>query len=148
MLGRTIADPDGIEGPPQAVAGLGLLDVATVLRGPKHLNRVAGLLTGHDVRLEGYEMHVGHTTGADTERPMVVLEDGRCEGAVRADGRVAGTYLHGLFLADASRAALLGAYGASGTGSSYAAGVEAALDALAEHVETHVDVARLLSLAR
>jgi adenosylcobyric acid synthase len=149
MLGRTIADPDGIEGSPQAVAGLGLLDVETVLTGRKQLNRVAGVLAACDVRLEGYEMHVGHTTGPATKRPMFILNDGRYDGAKRADGLVAGTYLHGVFRADASRRALLTAYGASEIGGySYAAGVEEALDALAAHVEAHVDVGRLLSLAR
>jgi adenosylcobyric acid synthase len=148
MLGRTIADPDGIEGPPQVVPGLGLLDVETVLAGGKHLMRVTGLLAGSDARFEGYEMHVGQTTGPATERPMAVLDDGRRDGAVRSDGRVAGTYVHGVFQNDASRATLLAAYGATVGGASYAAGVEAALDALAEHVETHVDVRRLLSLAR
>jgi adenosylcobyric acid synthase len=148
MLGQTIADPDGVEGPPQTVAGLGLLDVETVLTGRKHLQRATGMLAGHNVRFEGYEMHVGQTTGPATARPMAVLDDGRRDGAIRADGRVAGTYLHGVFLADASRKAFLSAHGATAAGVSYAAGVEAALDALATHVEAHIEVERLLSLAR
>jgi adenosylcobyric acid synthase len=148
MLGRTITDPTGVEGPPQTVAGLGLLDVETVLAGRKHLVGVTGSLAGSNVQFEGYEMHVGRTTGPDTERPMAVLDDGRRDGAVRADGRVAGTYLHGVFLADASRASFLAAHGATAGGASYSAGVEATLDELAKHIETHVEVERLLSLAR
>jgi adenosylcobyric acid synthase len=148
MLGRTIADPDGIEGPPQSVQGLGLLDVETVLTGHKRLMHVSGLLTGCDARFDGYEMHVGHTTGPDTARPMTVLDDGRCDGAVRADGRVAGTYLHGIFLSDASRTAFLAGHGASAGGTSFAASVDAALDALARHLEAHIDVEHVLRLAR
>jgi adenosylcobyric acid synthase len=148
ILGRTIADPEGIEGPPQRVQGLGLLDVETVLTSRKQLVHVRGLLVGADARVEGYEMHVGHTTGPDTARPMTVLDDGRRDGAVRADGRVAGTYLHGIFLSDASRAALLAAYGASTDGTSFAARVDASLDALAQHLEAHTDIEHLLRLAR
>ena len=147
MLGRSVADPDGIEGPPGMVAGVGLLDVATVLAGPKRLALAVGRFAegGDDVR--GYEMHMGRTTGPDTAHPLLLL-DGRAEGACSADGRVAGTYLHGLFAADAARAGWLRGLGAAPVARDHAAGVEAALDALAIHLEAHCDVDALLSLAR
>jgi len=148
MLGRTITDPDGIEGPPQSVQGLGLLDVETVLSGRKNLEHVSGLLMSADARIEGYEMHLGQTTGPDTVRPMAILDDGRRDGAMRADGRVGGTYLHGIFLSDAGRAAFLATYGASAAGVSFAAKVDASLDAFAQHLEVHIDIERLLKLAR
>jgi adenosylcobyric acid synthase len=148
MLGQVVADPDGIEGPPQSASGLGLLEVETVLTGNKQLRRATGVLASTSARFEAYEMHVGRTVGAATARPMALFDDGRTDGAVSADGRVCGTYLHGLFLADTARRAFLDAFGATSAAPNHAASVEAALDALAAHLEAHVDVGRLLSLAR
>ena len=112
MLGRTIADPDGIEGPPGTVAGLGLLDVETVLGADKTTvagRRARHVATGEPVA--GYEIHLGRTTGPDCARPMLDL-GGRADGATSPDGLVAGTYVHGLFAADAFRRAFLAALGA------------------------------------
>jgi adenosylcobyric acid synthase len=145
MLGASIADPDGVEGPPGEVRGLGLLAVETTLTGDKRLAAVSGTRAGAD--FVGYEMHVGRTTGPDTARPFLRLEAGRPDGATSADGRVAGTYVHGLFLADACRAAWLAEAGAASQ-PGHDAGVEAALDELAAHLERHVAIDRLLSLAR
>ncbi len=142
MLGRSIADPDGIEGTAGSVAGLGLLDVDTVLTADKRLVRVAGTLAASGATFAGYEMHMGRTLGADTARPFARMADGRADGAGSPDGLVAGTYTHGLFAAEQARAALLGA-----SAIDYEAGVEAALDALAAHLEAHIDLERLLSLA-
>ncbi|WP_370643229.1 cobyric acid synthase [Roseomonas cutis] len=145
MLGRRIADPEGVEGPPGEVPGLGLLAVETVLAGDKRLARVSGQ-DAAGVPAEGYEMHIGRTTGPDTARPLLWLE-GRAEGAVSPDGRVAGTYLHGLFGGDAQRAAWLARLGAPAAPRDHGAEVEAALDALADHLERHVRVEELLRLA-
>ena len=148
MLGRRVADPGGVEGPPGGVEGLGLLAVETVLAGEKHLRRVAGETLADAVPLEGYEMHIGRTTGADTARPLLRLSDGRVEGAVSIDGRVAGTYLHGFFAGDAQRAAWLRRLGAAPSAQSHAAMVEATLDALADHLERHAQIEEILRLAR
>jgi adenosylcobyric acid synthase len=145
MLGASIADPDGVEGPPGEVRGLGLLHVDTVLTGDKRLAAVSGTRAGTD--FVGYEMHVGRTTGPDASRPFLHLEHGRPDGATSPDGRVAGTYVHGLFLADACRAAWLAEAGAASL-PGHDSGVEAALDELADHLERHVAIDRLLSLAR
>ncbi len=147
MLGRRIADPDGIEGPAQSVDGLGLLDVATVLAGDKRLAPVSGVTLADQAPFSGYEMHVGHTTGPDCERAMLRLADGRREGAGSPDGRVLGTYVHGLFADDRGRAAWLARFGAAASGRGYEAQVESALDALASHLEQHVDIMRLLELS-
>src|SRR5271156_5887895 len=64
MLGRTIADPGGIEGPPATVEGLGLLDVQTTLSNDKRLEPVSGT-TSDGVSFSGYEMHMGATEGQD-----------------------------------------------------------------------------------
>jgi adenosylcobyric acid synthase len=150
MLGRGIADPEGIEGPPGAAPGLGLLDVTTVLTGEKRLEQVSAVLTldGSSAAVTGYEMHMGRTTGPATARPLLRLPDGRVDGAVSPDGRIAGLYLHGLFAADAARAAWLTQLGAPPAARNHDAGVEAALDALADHLEAHMAIDRMLSLAR
>ena len=146
MLGRGVADPDGIEGPPGEAEGLGLLDVRTVLTGDKRLVAVTG--TSFDgAPLEGYEMHLGVTTGPDAARPFAQLGDAP-DGARSPSGQVVGTYVHGLFSGTAQRAAWLARFAAGAPRGDHAAAVEAALDALAAHLETHLDVPALLSLAR
>jgi adenosylcobyric acid synthase len=145
MLGERIADPDGIEGAAGAVAGLRLLPVATVLGGDKRLVSVSGT-TADGVGLSGYEMHVGTTTG--DAPPMLYMADGRTDGAVSADGLVSGCYVHGLFADDAQRARWLRLLGAAPAPRCHEAEVEATLDALAAHLEHHMDIARIVSLAR
>lgn len=147
MLGRSIADPGGIEGPAGETAGLGLLDVATTMSPDKRLTRVSATHAGSGQQIEGYEIHIGRSDGPDCARPFALV-DGVPEGATSPDGRVIGSYLHGMFAADAFRAAFLSALGGAPSGLSYAAGVEETLDRLAAHLETHLDVAGLLGLAR
>ena len=146
MLGRTLADPQGIEGPAGSVAGLGLLDVETLMGGDKRLVAVHGH-TGDGVGFTGYEMHVGTTDGPDRTRPFAMLGEGVADGAMSADGLVAGTYVHGLFADDAQRSAWLARLGAPSSGMNYEAGVEDALDALAAHLEKHLDIDALLGIA-
>jgi adenosylcobyric acid synthase len=147
MLGRTVSDPDGVEGPPATVAGLGLLDVATVLSGEKRLAPVTGTIAD-GTPFSGYEMHMGRTEGPDRVRPFARLADGTGEGAMAADGRAIGTYVHGLFADDRQRSAWLRRLGASGTMVAYDALVDTTLDRLGAHIAAHVDLDRLLTLAR
>ncbi len=147
MLGRTVCDPEGIEGPAGEEAGLGLLDVATEMRADKQLSRVAAVHAASGLPITGYEIHMGVTDGPDRVRPFAHVA-GAPEGAVSACGRVTGSYLHGMFACDAFRAHVLAGLGAPGGGVDYTAGVEATLDALADHVEAHLDVEGLLALAR
>jgi adenosylcobyric acid synthase len=147
MLGRTVADPDGIEGPPGKVDGLGFIDVETMLSGEKRLEPVRGT-TRDGVSFFGYEMHMGVTKGPDRARPFAHLANGSAEGAIAADGRVLGTYIHGLFADDQQRAAWLGRFAAGSTNIAYDALVEQTLDALAAHLAAHLDIDRLLKLAR
>jgi adenosylcobyric acid synthase len=146
MLGHRIADPEGVEGPAGAVAGLGLIDVETVLTGDKRLEPVEGEAFGAPFR--GYEMHMGLTTGRDCARPFAKLTGGTADGAVSADGRIAGTYVHGLFADDRQRSAWLMRLGAGPSAVAHDALVETTLDRLAAHVATHLDLDRLLKLAR
>ncbi|MFD1107050.1 cobyric acid synthase [Sphingobium olei] len=146
MLGRTVADPLGLEGPPASVAGLGLLDIETRLSPAKTLKRVAGTALGAD--FTGYEMHMGETSGPDTERPFAHLVDGRVDGAVSPSGRVMGSYVHGLLASADMRRALLGLLGSASSGADYDASVDVALDAIASELEEHLDIDALIAIAR
>ncbi|MBV8751877.1 MAG: cobyric acid synthase [Hyphomicrobiales bacterium] len=147
MLGRTVADPDGVEGPPGTIDGLGLLDVETVLTGDKRLAPVAGA-TADGAPFNGYEMHIGVTKGPDRARPFAHLDGRGEEGARSPDGRVFGTYIHGLFADDAQRSAWLARLGAGPAAVAYEGLIESTLDRLAAHIAQHVDLDRLLSLSR
>ena len=147
MLGRTIADPDGIEGPPATVEGLGLIAVETTLSDEKRLEPVRGS-TADGASFSGYEMHMGVTEGPARARPFARLADGTAEGAVSADGRVIGTYIHGLFADDRQRAAWLARFAAGAANIAYDDLVERTLDGLAGHLAAHLDLDRLLTLAR
>jgi adenosylcobyric acid synthase len=148
MLGKIVADPDGIEGPPGSEPGLGLLDVETVLTGDKTLTEVTGTSLAEGAPFHGYEMHVGRTEGSDRARPLLRFADGRSEGAMSADGLIRGTYVHGLFADDAQRGAWLSWLGGSGGGLNYGAEIDRVLDALGDHLARHVDLDRLLTIAR
>ena len=148
MLGVSIADPHGIEGPAGSVPGLSLLQVDTVIAGEKALAEVSGTTVADAAPVKGYEMHMGVSTGPDTARPLVRFSDGRTDGAVSADGRVAGTYLHGFFADDAQRRAWIERLGGTPSRHSHDADIQSTLDALADHLEAHIDVDRLLRLAR
>jgi adenosylcobyric acid synthase len=148
MLGRTIDDPGGIEGPPGRVDGLGLLDVETVLTGDKKLAEISGSTVNDDVAFRGYEMHVGITTGPGTQHPVLRFRDGRVDGAASADGRSAGAYVHGLFNDDCQRKALVARLGATASDFLYETMIDDTLDVLAEHLAAHIDLDRLLSLSR
>jgi len=149
MLGRSIADPGGIEGPPGQAQGLGLLELETVLTPDKTLRAATGTDRATGEAIAGYEMHVGATSGPGTARPMLELA-GRPDGAVSRDGRVMGCYVHGLFARDAFRAAFLASLraGRRNPGVVYEATVEAALDSLSDHLARAIDLERLLGLAR
>ena len=148
MLGRTISDPDGLEGPPGTVDGLGLLEVDTVLTDPKTVTEVSGETVSGGAEFSGYEIHMGRTTGPDAERPLHWLADGKPDGARSADGRVAGTYVHGLFVGDRHRAEWLRGFGAETGIDCHDALVDRILDDLAGHLEQHVAIDRLIAMAR
>ena len=147
MLGRTIADPDGVEGNPGTVQGLGLLDVATTLTGDKTVREVKPTSPRHGGSLTGYEIHLGETTGTDCTRPMLHI-NGRPDGAISQSGRVQGTYVHGLFSDDTFRQSFLASLRPGHrTGLNYDATIENTLDGLADHLEAHLDTDNLLQIA-
>ncbi|MCB1495728.1 MAG: cobyric acid synthase [Bauldia sp.] len=146
MLGRTIADPDGVEGVPGAREGLGLLDIETVLAGDKATVTVSGRHISSGEAVTGYEIHLGRSSGPGCARPFLDLE-GHLDGAESADGLVAGSYVHGIFSADGFRRAFLAMLGAPVSELHYEAEVNEVLDRLAGHLERHVDIDRLLAIA-
>ena len=159
MLGRSVEDPEGVDGRPGAAAGLGLLDVRTRMHGDKSVREVRGRCAETGVHCRGYEIHAGRTSGADCERPLLRLAvpgvggEGTADGARSPDGRIEGTYVHGLFASDGYRAGWLRRAGSKGLGGKasdldYDASVDAALDELADGLEASLDVARLLATAR
>ena len=148
MLGRTIADPKGLEGPPATADGLGLLEVDTVLSDPKTVREIAGQTVPDGTCFSGYEIHMGRTEGPDAERPIHRLSGGRPDGATSEDGRVTGSYVHGVFATDRYRARWLRAFGAEIAIDSHSALIDRTLDELADHLTTHLDIDRLIAMAR
>lgn len=147
MLGATVSDPHGIEGTQRQAAGLGLLDIETVLEPEKTVRTSQAHSVIFDAPVDGYEIHLGRTTGPDTERPPLMI-DGVPDGAVSADGKVFGCYLHGLFGAAGLRAKFLAVLGVESQTGDQITAVETALDEIAEELEQHVDIDALLALAR
>ncbi|POO54560.1 cobyric acid synthase [Agrobacterium rosae] len=146
MLGNTVADPEGIEGANLTVDGLGLLNVDTVLTGDKRLISVTGQ-SFDGISFSGYEMHVGITEGADVIRPFSTIGNLK-DGAISTDGRVFGTYMHGLFADDNHRSAWLKRLGSESSTLNYEQQVDAVLDRLADHMERHLDLDALWAIAR
>jgi len=148
MLGNTLADPDGIEGNAGSVDGLGLLDIVTSMSGEKRLVEISGTELSCNETISGYEMHMGRTEGAGLDKPMLNLGGNR-DGAISADGRVMGCYLHGLFSNDTFRQACLARFKAGReSGVAYENKVEETLDLLAAHCEEYLDVEAMIRLAR
>ena len=146
MLGRFIEDPQGFEGPAGREEGLGLLDVETRMAPDKTLTRVTADHAATGTQIDGYEIHIGQTVGADCATPFAHI-NGTPDGAGSRDGKITGTYLHGLFTNDSFRSAWLAQLGLGAGPTSYSQTVEDTLDALADHMETHLDVSALLARA-
>ena len=147
MLGRVVRDPHGIEGSVLEAEGLGMLDVETIMEPEKTVRNVTAHSVAFGVPLAGYEIHLGLTTGPDCLRPSAVI-NGVDDGATSADGKVFGTYLHGLFGSDAFRGKFLESLGIRGGGIDYRAEVERALDDIAAHLERHLDCDAIFAAAR
>jgi adenosylcobyric acid synthase len=149
MLGRVIADPEGVEGAAGESPGLGWLELTTILLPGKRLANVAGRLRLEGAApVRGYEIHAGRTQGPALERPAVLLDDGAADGAISPDGQIIATYLHGLFEEPAACTALLRWAGlAAPLALDHAARREQALERLADAIERDCDLAAILSLA-
>ncbi|MGC8119812.1 cobyric acid synthase [Marinobacter sp. VGCF2001] len=154
MLGQGVEDPEGLEGETGRTVGLGLFDMSTRMVPGKQLKEVTGVLgsalcaVADNITLTGYEMHNGITEGSALTRPFSVL-DSRADGAVSADGQIAGTYVHGLFDAPAACDAILAWAGLNrenGRAVDYQAHRLQQLDRLADQVDQCLDKERLRRL--
>jgi adenosylcobyric acid synthase len=147
MLGQSVSDPHGIEGHVRSLAGLGLLQMDTVLKGPKTLRETAGHCLQNGEKVQGYEMHMGVSTGPDCQNPWLELA-GISEGCISTDGRIMGTYLHGLFSQDGFRSAFLKQIDENRKSNlNYEQQIDHVLDQLADHLEKSCDLDGLLALA-
>lgn len=154
MAGERVDDPDGIEGTPGSVAGLGWLPVSTRFQSTKVLDRPAAVAAagpGAGSHAGGYRIHHGRVTPGPAARPWLVDAAGTPIGWW--SDRVLGTSLHGLFESDVLRTALLGwaatraglpAPAPSAVG--FAAARQARLDRIADCLDTHLDIDRLLGI--
>jgi adenosylcobyric acid synthase len=147
MLGSAIHDPLCIEGSQQSIAGLGLLDVVTIMEPRKVLREISGVEIQTGARIHGYEMHLGSSSGSGG-RPMVRFDDGTFDGAVSANGQISGCHVHSLFQSTAYRAALLESLGVRSALSDHSVQVHAALDEIAATLEEVLDVEALLRIGR
>ena len=145
MLGRIVEDPQRIEGPQASCAGLDLLDVRSTMTAEKTLQPVSGIELTTGARVCGYEMHLGATSGPGAARSMNRFDDGTFDGAVSADGRIAGCHVHGLFGDPAFRTAFLATLGARSAGEDHAQRVDRALDEIAAALESALAIDRLLT---
>jgi len=159
LLGESIHDPQGVEGDTLAIDGLGLLAVSTTMMAYKSTKPVEGICVRSRLPISGYEIHMGVTNGKDALTPLFKLAE--CQdtadkdqyntedGALSTDGRVEGTYVHGLFSSDAYRGWWLDSLrpGAS-SDLRYERSVEQALDRLAGGLRQSLNTDALLSDAR
>jgi len=147
MLGVSISDPEGVEGSPETLAGLGYLPVSTQLTGDKRVTRTQGVELGSELPFEGYEIHAGRTSAVGSVAPLLRFADGAIDGAISADGRIAGCYVHGLFDRAEQRASWLARLGARSNGTQHATRVDSALNELALELERVVDLERLIEIS-
>lgn len=103
LLGKEMHDPDGVEHGGD-MRGLGLLDTKTIFKEAKTRTRIHGHISEEhniynldNLSVEGYEIHMGTTENLGEAIPMITLEDGRTDAYMTKDGRVWGSYLHGIF---------------------------------------------------
>ena len=148
MLGKQIDDPSGLDGPAGSTEGLGLLNVNTEMLPEKTLKKVTAIHRESNLAVDGYEIHLGRTTGEDCNRPFTYLGK-EPEGACSRDGRISGSYLHGLFCSDDFRSAFLESLGAPPNGDlKYEKSLDDVLNELANHIEDQLDVDALLKVAQ
>ena len=147
MLGKTIADPMGLEGVSGTYQGLDLLDVETTMSPEKHLTHTSAIHLESNETVEGYEIHIGDTTGDDCSNAWLTI-DGKPTGAASKSGKVKGCYLHGLFASDGFRTSFINSIAKVDSGLNYEASIDDTLDSLARHLETHLDLDAILEIAR
>ena len=152
MLGSSIADPHGVEGPAGTTRALSLLDVETVLEKDKCLANARGTIVGTTVEPSGYEIHMGRSVVSDSCTPFIkvsarnnCLEDD-LDGAVSGDGRVMGSYFHGLFDEPAARQWFLSLADPSYRPQKHEKGRQESYKLLAAHFSSHLDLKKIFTI--
>ncbi len=154
MLGKTILDPDGVEGSPGQTAGLNLLPLTTTLTKEKVLTRTEGVWCSNGAKVEGYEIHMGLTSSQADLQPVLKKSDGTVDGARSDNSQIWGTYLHGLFDNNALRQAFLKDLApdryhlSSEDGDTTSVFKERQYDLLAEHFEKHLNMDALSKILK
>ena len=147
MLGKTVSDPEGIEGIPGIHDGLGHLDITTIMQTTKTVRQITAYSPFLDCSARGYEIHAGETTGPQMNQPFLTC-DGRPVGAMSENGQIMGSYLHGLFTDDNFRAHFLSLLRSGNVvQSNFSQQIEDAIDILADQMEKHLDIDFLLQTA-
>lgn len=140
MLGKAIHDLQGLEGEAGSYSGLGLLDIQTSLEVNKQMRNVTGTLLADGSKISGYEIHAGITTGPGLQQAFAQL-DTYSDGAISADKKIIGTYLHGLFESSDACQSLLSWAGLEDIHhADYHQHREADINRLADAVEQHLDM--------
>ena len=147
MLGEYIHDPHGYDGVRGTAEDLGLLQVSTTMQERKTVEQVEVQCASSGLPVKGYEIREGNTSGRDCDRPLTYAGDQK-EGAKSANGRIEGSYIHGLFSNDDYRRDWLQRAGADAQNSvSYQGSVEAAIDEFADAMESDLNIDALLACA-
>lgn len=146
MLGRTVADPDGVEGVAETVAGMGFLPIDTIIASEKQTRGISGTFVGTDAAFSGYEIHAGQTRVDPGATPFLHFADGTHDGAIARNGQIAGCYVHGIFDRPTARAHLLRRLGAATDGLDRHDVIDAALDEIAATLERVLDIDALIAL--
>ncbi|MCY4305240.1 MAG: cobyric acid synthase [Aestuariivita sp.] len=146
MLGQTIEDPNGIEGKATKVNGLGYLEIKTILTKRKRLANQKACCTLSNSNVEGYEIHMGRSTGNSLSKPWFKM-DGKNEGAIANGGQIKGTYLHGIFISDEFRASFLNNFGQKSQ-IAHDDEIEKTLNDLSKHLETYMNLDHILKASR
>ena len=98
MLGSVVRDPHGVEGKPGDIDGLNVFKADTTLLADKTLNRSEGDWLGLNQKVSGYEIHMGETTINQSFEPAIRFKNSdKTDGIYLEEGKVWGTYFHGLF---------------------------------------------------
>lgn len=152
MLGQIVRDPLGIEGRRGDSEGLGLLPVETTMYPKKNVQEVRAKDALSETHFSAYEIHIGKTDGQGTETPFAWIKDDsvtwRADGGISDCGKIEGTYLHGLFAHDGFRRQWLRRAAIRSSSINYRKEIDVTLDEMADHLERHVDVQRLIKMMR
>jgi adenosylcobyric acid synthase len=145
MLGRSLSDPDGMEGTQTTVNGLSLLPIDTRLTPRITLRNVRGKAFG--APFTGYEMHMGVSDRQSDVKPFATLNGTAPDGAISSSGRIFGTYVHGIFQSRHFRDRLLKMLGSGSDAADQSSIIDAALDRIAQQLEEQIDMKKLFKLA-